>query len=114
MRRHFEFYQKEARMMGLVEHVARFDPEVNALRLARHQRINDQVAETIRRLQRRKLADPKLDPALTATALAALTERFAEMWLVHGAVHCNLDDAVQHCSRIFVNALRLEDPEQES
>ena len=114
MRRHFEFYRKEARMMGLIEHVANSDAEVNALRLARHQRINEQVAERIRGLQRRKLADPKLDPALTAAALAALTQRFAEMWLVHGAIECSADEAIQLCSRIFVNALRLEDAKPKS
>ena len=48
-------------------------------------RHTERVAETIRQLQRRKLADPKLDPMITAAALGALTYRFAEMWLVHGA-----------------------------
>ena len=109
MRRHFESYRKEARILGLIEHVARFDTAVNAMRLARHQRHTEQVAETIRQLQRRKLADAKLDPMLTAAALGALTYRFAEMWLVHGAVDCTLDQAVEQVSRIFVNAMRLKE-----
>ena len=114
MRRHFESYKQEARMMGLIEHVSRYDPEVNALRLARHQRYTEQVAETIRQLQRRKLADPKLDPVITAAALGALTYRFAEMWLVHGAVDTTLKQAIDQVSRIFSNALRLKDPEPKS
>jgi AcrR family transcriptional regulator len=109
MRRHFESYQQEARIMGLIEHVSRFDPGVNALRLARHKRHTEQVAESIRQLQRRKLADPKLDPTITAAALGALTYRFAEMWLVHEAVDCTLDQAVDQVSRIFVNAMRLKE-----
>jgi len=111
MRRHFESYRKEARMLGLIEHVSRFDAEVNALRLARHKRITTQVADIIRRLQRRKLADPKLDPEITAAALGALSHRFAEMWFVHGAVDCSFKDGIDHLSRLFVNAVQLKDPE---
>jgi AcrR family transcriptional regulator len=112
MRRHFESYRQEARIMGLIEHVARYDPEVNAMRLRRHQRYTERVAETIRQLQRRKLADPKLDPMVTAAALGALTYRFAEMWLVHGAIECTLEHAVDQVSRIFENALlRVKEPE---
>jgi AcrR family transcriptional regulator len=109
MRRHFESYRKEARIMGLIEHVSRYDPEVNALRLTRHKRYTERVAETIRQLQRRKLADPKLDPKVTAEALGALTYRFAEMWLVHGAIECTLEHAVEQVSRIFANAIRLKE-----
>lgn len=109
MRRHFESYRREARIMGLIEHVARFDAEVNALRLGRHKRNTERVAETIRQLQRRKLADPKLDPMLTAAALGALSYRFAEMWLVHDAVDATLEHAVEQVSRIFANAMRLKE-----
>jgi AcrR family transcriptional regulator len=109
MRRHFESYRREARIMGLIEHVSRFDPEVNALRLARHKRYTEQVADTIRQLQRKKLADPNLDPLLTAAALGALTYRFAEMWLVHGAIDCSMEHAVEQCSQLFANAIRLRE-----
>jgi AcrR family transcriptional regulator len=109
MRRYFESYRQEARIMSLIEHVSRFDPEVNALRLARHQRHTEKVAETIRQLQRRKLADSKLDPLVTAAALGALAYQFAEMWLAHGAVDCTLEHAVEQVSRIFANAIRLKE-----
>jgi len=112
MKRHFESWKKEARIMGLIEHVSRFDSEVNALRLSRHKHYTERVAETIRQLQRKKLADPKLDPLLTAAALGALTYRFAEMWLVHGAVEATLEHAVEQVSRIFANSLRLKEPER--
>jgi AcrR family transcriptional regulator len=110
MRRHFESYRREARIMGLIEHVSRYDAEVNAMRLARHQRYTEQVAETIRQLQRRKLADPTLDPMIAAAALGALSYRFAEMWLVQGAVDCTLEHAIEQVSQLFENALRLKMP----
>lgn len=109
MRRHFESYRQEARIMGLIEHVSRFDPKVNAIRLARHKRYTEQVAETIRHLQRKKLADATLDPMIAAAALGALTYRFAEMWLVHGAIDCTLEHAIEQLSQIFTNALRLKE-----
>jgi AcrR family transcriptional regulator len=111
MRRHLESFRKEARMLSLIEHVSRFDAEVNALRLARHKAFTVRVAEIIRRLQRRKLADTKLDPEITAAALGALTHRFAEMWFVHGAVDCSMKDGVEQLSRLFVNAVKLKEPE---
>jgi AcrR family transcriptional regulator len=109
LRQHFESYRQEARIMGVIEQVSRYDDHVNALRLARHQEYSNQIADSIRQLQLRKLADPELDPVLTAAALGALTYRFAEMWLVQGAVDCSLDDGIDQVARIFVNALGLQD-----
>jgi len=109
MRRHFERYHEEARIIALIEQVSGFDTEVNALRLSRFQRHTERAAERIRELQRRKLADPKLDPLLAAAALGALTSRFAEMWLVHRAVDSTLEHAVDQISRILTNAISLRE-----
>jgi hypothetical protein len=98
----------------VIEQVSRFDAEVNAKRLARHKRYTEQIAESIRKLQRRKLADPKLDPLLAAAALGALTYRFAEMWLVQGAIECSVEHATDQVSRIFVNALGLKEPQRDA
>ena len=107
IRLHFTSYRDEARMMGVIEQVSRYDDHVHAVRRARHQDYSDQVADSIRQLQRRKLADATLDPVVTAAALGALTHRFAEMWLVQGAVDCSLEDGVEQVARIYVNALGL-------
>jgi AcrR family transcriptional regulator len=114
MRRHLESYRKEARMLGLIEHVARIDTEVDALQQARHKQLTARVADIIRRLQRRKLADPALDANITAAALGALTHRFAELWFVQGAVDCTFKDGVEQLSRLFVNAVKLKDPDPEA
>jgi len=110
MRRHLLSYKRHARLMSLIEQVSRHDPEVNALRLARHQRHTAEVAKTIRQMQRRKVADPSLDPQIVATAFGALTHRFAELWLVQGTVDGNLEHVVEQLSRLFENALRLKPP----
>jgi AcrR family transcriptional regulator len=109
-RRYLENYRREARMMDLVEQVSRYDPEVNALRLARHRRNTERVAESIRQQQLRGIADPNLDPMIVATALGALTQQFAELWFVHKAVHCTFEHGVEQLSRIYENALRAHLP----
>jgi AcrR family transcriptional regulator len=104
---HFESYRAEARLMGVIEEVSRHDEQVNAMRMERHRRYAEQITESIRKLQRHGLADPELDPVVAAAALGALTYRFAEIWLVEGAVECSFDDAVDQVARMFENALQL-------
>jgi AcrR family transcriptional regulator len=105
--RHFESYRAEARLMGVIEEVSRYDEHVNAMRMDRHRRYADQIVESIRQLQARNLADPELDPVVAAAALGALTYRFAEIWLVEGAVDCSFEDGVDQVARMFENALQL-------
>lgn len=107
LRRHFESYRSEARIMGIIEEVSRYDEHVKALHLARHRQYTAQIAESIRQLQHRGLADPTLDPDLAAAGIGALTGRFAELWLVQGAVECGFDDGVEQVTKLLVNALGI-------
>lgn len=105
LRRHFESYRDEAAILGLIEEVSRYDEHVASARQERHQRYTEQIAESIRTLQRRGVTDPDLDPVVTATALGALTQHFGEMWLVRGSVDCTLDEAVDQIGRLLANVL---------
>jgi AcrR family transcriptional regulator len=107
MRLHFEAYCDQAKIMGLIEQVSRYDDHINALMLARHEKYAVQVSESIRELQRRKLADRSLDPKIAAAAIGAMTGRFAELWLVQHAVDCTIDQAVDQITRLLVNALGI-------
>lgn len=107
---YLENYRKEAKLLDLIEQVSRFDPEVNAMRLARHKRVTERVAEAIRQQQRRGIADPELDPMVAAAALGALTQRFAELWFVQDAIQCSLAHGVEQLARIYENALRPSTP----
>ena len=46
IRRHFESYRAEARLMGVIEEVSRYDEQVNAMRMERHRRYAEQVADS--------------------------------------------------------------------
>jgi len=109
IRRHLESYRDEAEIMGVIEQVSRYDDHVRGVRHAWHTENNEQVADSIRRLQRRGFADPELDPAIAAAGVGAMTSRFAEMWLVEGFIDCSFEDGVEQLTRLFVNALQLRD-----
>jgi len=107
IRRHLESYREEARIMGVIEEVARYDEHMFAVRAARNARHREEIAESIRRMQRRKVADPSLDPLIAAAALGSMVERFAEMWLAQGQLDADLDVAAETVGTLFANALGL-------
>jgi tetracycline repressor-like protein len=109
VRLNFETYRDEARIMGMIEQVSRYDEPVREMMLDRHRQYSTQVADSIRDLQRRGLADKSLDPAVAAAAIGALTGRFAELWLVQGAIECSMESAVEQVTKLIVNALGIAD-----
>ncbi|MFI5046161.1 MAG: TetR/AcrR family transcriptional regulator [Acidimicrobiia bacterium] len=108
MRRHFETYREEAGLLRAVEQAERFDEQVGASRALWRRKDTSEVADSIRLLQRRGLADAALDPDVAAAALGAMTYRFAELWLGHGAIECDFETGVDTVTRLFVNALGLD------
>ncbi len=109
LRRHFETYRDDARMMRVIEQVARFDEPVNALLQARHLELRELIAESIRQLQQRGMADPRLDPTVAAAALGSMTSRFAEVWLAQGQLDCDIDDGAEQLACLLVNALGIRE-----
>jgi AcrR family transcriptional regulator len=108
LRRHLEAYQAEARIMGVIEEVARYDEHVFAVRASAGARHRQEIADSIRGLQRRRRADATLDPEIAAAALGSMVERFAEMWLAQRQLDANLDDVAETLATLFVNALGLK------
>jgi AcrR family transcriptional regulator len=107
-RRYLERYRDEAALMGVIEQVSRYDAEVNAARMATMKHFVERAERAIRRMQRDKLVDRKLDPTFAADALGAMVARFAEIWLVQGYRDYDFDDAVDQLTLLWGNALGLE------
>ena len=103
-----EAYRDESRIMGVIEQVSRFDPEVAASRFERQQSTLEDIAHSISSLQRRGLIDERLDPTITAAALGAMTRRFPEAWLVERVIDDDFDDVVEQFTFIFARALGLD------
>jgi AcrR family transcriptional regulator len=106
--RHLERYREEARIMGVIEEVARYDEHVFAVRATGNARHRQEIADSIRWMQRRRLADRTLDAEIAAAALGSMVERFAEMWLAQKQLDASLDDAANTLATLFVNALGLK------
>jgi AcrR family transcriptional regulator len=108
-RRYLQRYRDEARIMGVIEQVSRYDDHVNAARMARQHHFAERSERSIRRLQREGFVDPQVDPAIAADALGAMVGRFAELWLVQGYREYDFDQAVEQLTRLWANALQLRD-----
>jgi len=107
MLRHFQTYREDAKIMGVIEQVSRYDDHVRVMRRERNELHHGQVADSIRRMQRRGIADPKLDPNLAAAALGSMTWHFAERWLVDHEIEGDFETIVDQVTRLFVNALGI-------
>jgi AcrR family transcriptional regulator len=99
-------YERNAKLMGLLEQVSTIDESFRALRWKRAQAFVERNAHSIRNLQTRGLVDRDLDPMLTATALSAMVSRVAYINYVLED-DWTLDQLVAELTRLWVNALGL-------
>ena len=95
--------------MGVIEQVSRYDDEVSAARFATMQHFAERAEQSIRRMQQEGRADARLNPTIAADALGAMVARFAEIWLVQGYREYEFDEVVDQLTRLWANALGLDD-----
>ncbi len=107
-RRYLERYRDEARIMGIIEQVSRYDPYVNAARMETQKHFAQRSERAIRRLQSQGLADRRVDPAIAADALGSMVGRFAELWLTQGYREYDFDQALDQLSLLWSNAIGLD------
>lgn len=107
-RAYLESYRRNAKLMAMLEQVATVDSEFLQLRLRRSDAFVARNAKAIRRLQRQGVADPELDPELTALALSTMVSRTAYVALAIGGKPVSLDALTATLTRLWVNALGLQ------
>jgi hypothetical protein len=95
--------------MGLLEQVAQVDENFRALRIQRGTAFISRNARMIRDLQERGLADPSLDPELTAHALSAMVSRMAYLAFVLEQP-MPFERLVTTLNQLWANALQLAPP----
>jgi AcrR family transcriptional regulator len=100
-------YRRNARLMGLLEQVSQVDEDFRRLRARRTRAFGARNAQAIVRLQRRGLADPELDPLLTAHAMGAMVSRMAYLRYVQHFGTASTESLVQTLTRLWANALGL-------
>lgn len=107
-RLYLERYRANARIMGVIEEVSRYDDHVNQARMRRQKHFADRAERAIRRLQAAGEADPAVDPGIAALALGSMVARTAELWLVEGWGDYDLDVVAEQVTRLWANALGLD------
>ncbi|NUR90369.1 MAG: TetR/AcrR family transcriptional regulator [Nonomuraea sp.] len=70
-----------SRLVRMLEHAATTDDRFGALLLELREVFVRRGADGLRRLQEQGLADPALDPRMTAIMLGGMVEHFAHVWL---------------------------------
>lgn len=105
-REYLRSYKKNARLMALFEQVAQVDERFRARRIERGNAFAARNATMISDLQTRGLADPALDPLLTAHALSGMVSRMAYLAFVLD-MSMPYERLVTTLNQIWINALRL-------
>ena len=107
-RRYLKRYGDNAKIMGVIEEVSRYDDHVNEARMRRQKHFADRAERAIRRLQKDGAADPDVDPEIAALALGSMVARVAELWLVEQWGDYDLDTVADQVTRLWANAIKPE------
>jgi AcrR family transcriptional regulator len=112
-RRYLAATGRAAKVLRMVEHGAYLDDNLRTLLLEIREFYVARSADGIRRLQEDGLADPGLDPRLTAIALGGMVEQVA---VVINELREPLDTEkmIDHLSRIWASAIGLRIPRTDS
>ncbi|GGT44258.1 hypothetical protein GCM10010271_55270 [Streptomyces kurssanovii] len=103
-RAYLESYRRNAGLMAAMEQAAAVDPRFVRVRLERSRVFIDRSAAAIAHLQQSGLADPELDPEITARALSAMVSRLAYATFALGE-SVPFDTLVETVTRLWTNAL---------
>lgn len=109
-RRYLERYRDNARFLGVIEEVSRYDDVVGKIRAEGAMRFIDRADRRIKLLQKQGLADKRLNSRIAAVALGGLMSRFAEMWLVEHLADYRFEVAVEQLTLLWTGAIGLTEP----
>jgi AcrR family transcriptional regulator len=104
---YLQAYQRNAALMLVLEQVAAVDKDFLALRLERSRSFLQRNAGFISRLQRAGLADPDLDPELTALALSVMVSRSAYAVFAVGVCDADVAALAATVTRLWLNSLQV-------
>lgn len=107
-RAYLEAYERNAKLMRVLEQVATIDDKVRELRRERGRAFAERNARSIRDLQDRGIADPDIDPLLAAAALGSMVGRMAYSTYVMGE-KWKREELVTALTRLWAGALRIPD-----
>jgi AcrR family transcriptional regulator len=110
-RRYLQRYRDEAKLMGVIEQVSRYDSYVNHIRIASYRHFADRFEQALRQWQKEGAADRRVDPTTAADALGSMIGRLAELWLTQGYREYDFDQAVDQITLLWANAVGVSVPD---
>lgn len=108
-RAYLQAYQRNAKLMMLLEQVATINPRIREARLRRSRAFIERNASSIARLQHQGLVGAELDPYMTAMALSAMVSFTAYHAYCLDDDPIAVDDLARHLTMLWTNALRLDE-----
>ena len=112
-RAYLQAYGRNARIMAVIEEVSPYDPYFRNLMLEIRAMFVQRNEQALRRLQQQGLADRRLDPAIAASALGGMVEKFAHVWLLMGEPH-DESAVVATLTRLWAQGIGLTMPDDPS
>jgi AcrR family transcriptional regulator len=108
-REYLENYARNAKLMSVMEQVTNISDDFRHHRTEQAQVYMRRNADAIRRLQREGIADPELDPELTARSLSTMVSRSAYVsFILEEEGADSIERLVDNLTRIWLNALALQ------
>jgi AcrR family transcriptional regulator len=113
MERFADAYRPRARIIALIEQVGTFTPELKHLRLQVREAFVDRAARGIAYQQEQGIADPSLDPVLTAEVLGAMVDHVCYVWMNLGK-DFERESLIRMLTLVWARAIGLEIPPQDA
>ncbi|ALV39885.1 hypothetical protein AU252_00830 [Pseudarthrobacter sulfonivorans] len=112
-RQYLASWRRCSRIIRMVDQMSGAGEEYRQLMIEMREVFVSRGAEGIRKLQDARLADPALNPRLTAVALGAMVEQVAHVWLDLGEEFAE-EEVVDHLTRLWAGAIGLKVPSNHS
>lgn len=107
MVRFIDTFRPNAIMIGLIEQVGTFTPEMRRLRLHLRESFVDKSARGIRRMQAEGIADPKADPVMLAEVLGAMLDEICYLWFFLGK-EFDADKVVESLTTVWARGIGVK------
>ncbi|MGH3757896.1 TetR/AcrR family transcriptional regulator [Actinophytocola sp.] len=107
MVRFIDAFRPNAVMIGLIEQVGTFTPEMRRLRLSLRESFVDRTAQGIRRQQEEGLADRSADPEMFAEVLGAMVDQICYLWFFLGK-EFDADAVVEALTSVWARAIGIK------
>ena len=108
LRRYLTVYQRNAKMMSVIEEVTNISDDFRRKRTARAQPYMNGNVAAIRALQEAGRADPELDPLIAGRTLSIMVSRAAYVtFVLEEEGPGSIDGLARTLTRLWINALRI-------